>query len=155
MPQLQTELSLVGARHWPSDSRPSRQWRQANRCRAPRLCLRPCRNTLRSRHRSEKARRRSGRSSDPRELSERSSDVCPNDRRRYSRENEQSRESRIEDGNSRSSIIHPRSSTRITMSRRIIVIGGGIAGLAAAHRITELNQSNAQKIDVLLVEAAA
>jgi len=40
------------------------------------------------------------------------------------------------------------------MNRRIIVIGGGIAGLAAAHRIVELNDEKSLGIDVLLLEAS-
>ena len=36
------------------------------------------------------------------------------------------------------------------MSRRIAVVGGGISGLAAAHRLAELDPS----ADVLLLEAA-
>ena len=37
---------------------------------------------------------------------------------------------------------------------RIIVIGGGIAGLAAAHRIVELNQERSLNREVLLLEAS-
>lgn len=36
---------------------------------------------------------------------------------------------------------------------RIAVIGGGIAGLAAAHRITELSREQAQPVDLMLLEA--
>ncbi|MGH7873014.1 MAG: protoporphyrinogen oxidase [Candidatus Binatia bacterium] len=38
--------------------------------------------------------------------------------------------------------------------KRIIVIGGGIAGLAAAHRIVELNNEQSLGVDVLLLEAS-
>ena len=38
--------------------------------------------------------------------------------------------------------------------QRIIVIGGGIAGLAAAHRIDELGRSNGRSIDIKLLEAS-
>jgi protoporphyrinogen/coproporphyrinogen III oxidase len=41
------------------------------------------------------------------------------------------------------------------MSRRIIVIGGGIAGLAAAHRIIELNKERSADLEVLLLEATS
>jgi protoporphyrinogen/coproporphyrinogen III oxidase len=40
------------------------------------------------------------------------------------------------------------------MTRRIVVIGGGIAGLAAAHRIVELNSQKSLDIEVMLVEAS-
>ena len=40
------------------------------------------------------------------------------------------------------------------MSRRIVVIGGGIAGLAAAHRLLELSNHQALDIEVLLLEAS-
>src|SRR6185295_4593318 len=40
------------------------------------------------------------------------------------------------------------------MRRRIIVIGGGIAGLAAAHRIVELGNERSLDLEVLLLEAA-
>jgi protoporphyrinogen/coproporphyrinogen III oxidase len=40
------------------------------------------------------------------------------------------------------------------MSRRIIVIGGGIAGLAAAHRVVELDQERSLNLEVLLIEAS-
>jgi oxygen-dependent protoporphyrinogen oxidase len=39
------------------------------------------------------------------------------------------------------------------MSRRIIVVGGGIAGLAAAHRLLELSQENNFGLEILLLEA--
>jgi protoporphyrinogen/coproporphyrinogen III oxidase len=39
--------------------------------------------------------------------------------------------------------------------KRIIVIGGGIAGLAAAHRLVELNNDKFLGIEVLLLEASA
>jgi oxygen-dependent protoporphyrinogen oxidase len=38
--------------------------------------------------------------------------------------------------------------------KRIIVIGGGIAGLAAAHRIVELNQERSLNLEVLLLETS-
>ena len=38
---------------------------------------------------------------------------------------------------------------------RIIVIGAGIAGLAAAHRIIELNRERSLNLEVLLLEASA
>ncbi len=38
--------------------------------------------------------------------------------------------------------------------RRIVVIGGGIAGLAAAHRLTELASANERSIDIKLLEAS-
>jgi oxygen-dependent protoporphyrinogen oxidase len=38
--------------------------------------------------------------------------------------------------------------------KRIIVIGGGIAGLSAAHRIVELNQERSLNIEVLLLESS-
>ncbi len=38
--------------------------------------------------------------------------------------------------------------------KRIIVIGGGIAGLAAAHRVDELARSNGRSIDIKLFEAS-
>ena len=40
------------------------------------------------------------------------------------------------------------------MTRRVIVIGGGIAGLAAAHRLTELARANSLDIDIKLLESA-
>jgi oxygen-dependent protoporphyrinogen oxidase len=40
------------------------------------------------------------------------------------------------------------------MTRRIVVIGGGIAGLAAAHRIVELNSEKSLGIEVALIEAS-
>ncbi len=40
------------------------------------------------------------------------------------------------------------------VTREIIVIGGGIAGLAAAHRLTELGRAGALKLRVTLLEAA-
>jgi oxygen-dependent protoporphyrinogen oxidase len=38
--------------------------------------------------------------------------------------------------------------------KRIVVIGGGIAGLAAAHRIVELNSERSSAIEVLLFEGS-
>ena len=40
------------------------------------------------------------------------------------------------------------------MTRRIVVIGGGIAGLAAAHRIVELNTEKSLALEVMLLEAS-
>ncbi len=41
------------------------------------------------------------------------------------------------------------------MMKRIVVIGGGIAGLAAAHRVVELSNERALGLDVQLLEASA
>src|SRR5919112_2745608 len=41
------------------------------------------------------------------------------------------------------------------MTRRIVVIGGGIAGLAAVHRLLELKTQKALSLDVLLLEASS
>jgi oxygen-dependent protoporphyrinogen oxidase len=38
--------------------------------------------------------------------------------------------------------------------RRIVIVGGGISGLAAAHRLTQHARSNDPTLEVLLVEAA-
>ena len=40
------------------------------------------------------------------------------------------------------------------MKHRIVVIGGGIAGLAAAHRLLELRDAQALDLEVLLLEAS-
>jgi oxygen-dependent protoporphyrinogen oxidase len=40
------------------------------------------------------------------------------------------------------------------MSRRVVVIGGGIAGLAAAHHVLELNQQKSLGLEIMLLEAA-
>lgn len=40
------------------------------------------------------------------------------------------------------------------MSRRIIVVGGGIAGLAAAHRLAELDRERSLGLEINLLEAA-
>lgn len=40
------------------------------------------------------------------------------------------------------------------MPKRIIVVGGGITGLAAAHRVVELSRERNSPVEVLLVEAA-
>jgi len=40
------------------------------------------------------------------------------------------------------------------MSKRIVVIGGGITGLSAAHRLIELQKENNLDIEVLLIEAS-
>ena len=52
------------------------------------------------------------------------------------------RRSRIEDGGSQ--LLDHRSSILdlvIFMNRRIVVVGGGIAGLAATHRLIELSKA--------------
>jgi len=41
------------------------------------------------------------------------------------------------------------------MNRRIVVIGGGIAGLAAAHRITELAREKSLGVELTLLEATS
>jgi protoporphyrinogen/coproporphyrinogen III oxidase len=41
------------------------------------------------------------------------------------------------------------------MNRRIVVVGGGIAGLAAAHRLVELNNENSPGLEVMLMEASS
>jgi oxygen-dependent protoporphyrinogen oxidase len=41
------------------------------------------------------------------------------------------------------------------MKRRVAVVGGGIAGLAAAHRLIELNKEKSLDIAVMLLEASA
>jgi oxygen-dependent protoporphyrinogen oxidase len=40
------------------------------------------------------------------------------------------------------------------MTRRIIIVGGGIAGLAAAHRLTELNKVKALGLELMVLEAS-
>src|SRR5262245_57175282 len=40
------------------------------------------------------------------------------------------------------------------MSRRVVVIGGGIAGLAAAHRVVELRKEKSLDIELNLLEAS-
>lgn len=40
------------------------------------------------------------------------------------------------------------------MSRRVVVIGGGIAGLAATHRLIELNREKSLDIEVRLLESS-
>jgi len=39
--------------------------------------------------------------------------------------------------------------------KRVIVVGGGIAGLAAAHRLTELAGANSLNLDIKLLEASS
>jgi oxygen-dependent protoporphyrinogen oxidase len=39
------------------------------------------------------------------------------------------------------------------VARRVVVVGGGIAGLAAAHRLTELARERGEPIDLTLLEA--
>ena len=41
------------------------------------------------------------------------------------------------------------------MTRRIIVVGGGIAGLAATHRLIELSKEKSLDIEVMLLEASS
>ena len=40
------------------------------------------------------------------------------------------------------------------MKRRVVVVGGGIAGLAAVHRLTELQNDNALDLEVVLLEGS-
>src|SRR5215831_5103133 len=49
---------------------------------------------------------------------------------------------------------NPRSSIG-SMSRRIVVVGGGIAGLAAAHRLFELSRERSLRLEVTLLEASS
>lgn len=42
----------------------------------------------------------------------------------------------------------------MSAAQRIAVVGGGIAGLAAAHRLIELGRQRQQQVDVMLVEAS-
>lgn len=39
------------------------------------------------------------------------------------------------------------------MAHRVVVVGGGIAGLAAAHRVTELSRERGEAVDLTLLEA--
>src|SRR5215472_13853215 len=48
---------------------------------------------------------------------------------------------------------NPRSSIG-SMRRRIVVVGGGIAGLAAAHRLFELSRERSLGLEVTLLEAS-
>lgn len=41
----------------------------------------------------------------------------------------------------------------MTPPRRIVVVGGGITGLAAAHRLVELSRERAQPVELTLIEA--
>jgi oxygen-dependent protoporphyrinogen oxidase len=41
------------------------------------------------------------------------------------------------------------------MNRRVAVVGGGIAGLAAAHRVIELKKEKSLEIEIVLLEASA
>jgi protoporphyrinogen/coproporphyrinogen III oxidase len=41
------------------------------------------------------------------------------------------------------------------MIRRVVVVGGGIAGLAAAHRLVELNKEQSLGLEVMLLEASS
>lgn len=59
----------------------------------------------------------------------------------------------IENGRSQTSILNHPFSTQLSM-KHIVVIGGGIAGLAAAHRIVELSQVRAFDIKTTLLEAS-
>jgi oxygen-dependent protoporphyrinogen oxidase len=58
----------------------------------------------------------------------------------------------MEDSDLRFSILDPQ---RCSMSRRVVVVGGGISGLAAAHRLIELRRERDIDLDILLLEAAA
>ena len=49
---------------------------------------------------------------------------------------------------------NPRSSIG-SMRRRIVVVGGGIAGLAAAHRLFELSRERSLRLEVTLLEASS
>jgi oxygen-dependent protoporphyrinogen oxidase len=40
------------------------------------------------------------------------------------------------------------------MNRRVVVVGGGIAGLSAAHRLVELNNEKSFGLEVMLLEAS-
>src|SRR5258706_12428925 len=42
-----------------------------------------------------------------------------------------------------------------TATKRIVIIGGGITGLAAAHRVVERASETNQEIEVLLLEAGS
>src|SRR6476659_4773466 len=39
------------------------------------------------------------------------------------------------------------------MRKRVVIIGGGITGLAAAHRLLERNQDSGKQVDLTLLEA--
>ncbi len=40
------------------------------------------------------------------------------------------------------------------MNRRVVVVGGGIAGLATAHRLIELDKEKSLDLEVVLLEAS-
>lgn len=45
------------------------------------------------------------------------------------------------------------TSERTDSMKRVIVVGGGITGLAAAHRVQEVAQAQRMSVDVRLLEA--
>ncbi len=47
------------------------------------------------------------------------------------------------------------SDARENGTRRIVIIGGGISGLAAAHRLIEERESSSRKTEIVLLEAGA
>jgi oxygen-dependent protoporphyrinogen oxidase len=46
------------------------------------------------------------------------------------------------------------SEMQTQMARRVVVIGGGVSGLAAAHRVCELSARDGARVEVLLLEAS-